>query len=436
MITTLAHEFFLLNQERLIALGLALTCGIILLLIGSLAWRYEWSLLGITTTLFVASYPLIWCAWKVYSLWRDTLMQLTTYTHILRSGKHNLKMKRQHPDDLMMQLRQEIERLASTKDQQSQSQVNTEQVLAQILDTWPIPVCLFNSELVLTYRNTSMNLEIETPMLIGSTAKAMGFSFQKGVLSHDKFNQEWQSQTIAYETQIRGKNERHWLFSAINVSKAVKQGQSTAQQKVIRVLAHEIRNSLTPMQSMTDTLLNEENLEQAQTRLVLSRINERSKRLLSFISRYSELAHLPPPRFEWFNFSELTHESLVMLNGIEHELDYKGNELCYGDLPQLSQAMLNILKNAEEACDKPKLIITVQVYSNNTHQIIEVSDNGPGFGNLENALTPFYTTKTEGSGIGLSLCAEIIRNHGGMLQVGHHSSGGANVTMTWPIQET
>jgi nitrogen fixation/metabolism regulation signal transduction histidine kinase len=360
-------------------------------------------------------------------------MQLTTYTQILRNGKQNLKMKPLHPNDLMMQLRQEIESLAEAQYQQSKTQLQTEQIFGQMLDTWPIPVCLFNNKLELTYRNTAMNLAIEAPLLIGTNASQLGFTFKKGVLLHAKFNQEWQSQTISYDDQNQGKEGKHWLFSAINVSKAVNQSQSTTQQKVIRVLAHEIRNSLTPMQSMTDTLLNDETLEISQTRLVLSRINERSKRLLSFIGKYSELSRLPSPKFEWFNCSALVQDARVTLSNVEHRLDYQGNELCYGDREQISQVMLNVLMNAKEANNKPKLIITIQVYSNSTQQVIKVTDNGTGFGNLENALTPFYTTKDNGSGIGLSLCAEIIRNHGGVLRVSNHKQGGANITMTWPL---
>jgi signal transduction histidine kinase len=278
-----------------------------------------------------------------------------------------------------------------------------------------------------------MNIAVEAPMLVGSSAKELGFVLKKNILSHPKFNQEWQNQTISYDDQSQDKNDKHWLFSAINVSKAVNQSQSTTQQKIIRVLAHEIRNSLTPMQSMTDTLLSEEEFEQTQTRLVLSRINERSKRLLLFISRYSELSHLPPPKFEWFSFTDLINDSRVILNDIEHSIDYQGNELCYGDMSQISQVMVNVLKNAKEASDKPELDIRIQVYSNSTHQIIEVTDNGPGFGNLENALTPFYTTKAQGSGIGLSLCSEIIRNHGGTVKVSNQEYDGASITMTWPL---
>ncbi len=424
-----------LNQEKWLITGLTATCFIILALISSLTWSLEWSLLSIATTLFIASYPLIWVAWKVYSFWRDTLMQLTTYTQILQNDKQNLRMTEQNPDNLTTHLRKEIERLAASKHKQASNQLTTDHLLSQILETWPIPVCLFDNELILTYRNSAMSQAIDRPMLIGLHASELGFKEEKGTLIHKQFKNEWQSQAISYVYQNQDKKEKHWLFSAINVSKTLNQHQSTTQQRVIRVLAHEIRNSLTPMQSMADTLLSSETLDMGQAKLVLNRVNERSKKLLSFIGKYSELSHLPVPKFEWFNFAELLEDAKVTLGDTANKIDYQGNELCFGDIEQISQVMINILKNAKEASDKPELIIKVRIYSKNTNQIIEVADNGPGFGNLDNVLIPFYTTKNDGSGIGLSLCAEIIRNHGGNIQVSNSASGGAIVKMSWPLSQ-
>jgi signal transduction histidine kinase len=79
----------------------------------------------------------------------------------------------------------------------------------------------------------------------------------------------------------------------------------------------------------------------------------------------------------------------------------------------------------------------INAYYQQDHQLIEIEDNGPGFANLDNVLTPFYTTKSEGSGIGLSLCAEIIKNHNGQLSVENRQNNsaivGAKILMNWPI---
>jgi len=106
----------------------------------------------------------------------------------------------------------------------------------------------------------------------------------------------------------------------------------------------------------------------------------------------------------------------------------------------MAQILINIFKNAQEACDEAPCKIDVSLYYRQensqgyqqTKQVIKINDNGPGFANLDNALTPFYTTKSHGSGIGLSLCAEITRNHGGEFIL-TNTDIGAKITMSWPV---
>jgi signal transduction histidine kinase len=265
-------------------------------------------------------------------------------------------------------------------------------------------------------------------MLLGSLAKNLGFVFKDSRICHPKFDHKWQCQTISYLQH----EKKQWLFSALDISQLLNQAQSVTQQSLIRVLGHELRNSLTPMYSMTDTLLSNECLDEQQTRLVLTRIKKRSHRLLSFIGEYSQLAQLPPPKLKQFSFTEILAEAESMLNAANCHISFQGSEQCFGDIEQIAQVMINLLKNAFEACDSNNSEIDVKAYHQQQLQVIEVSDNGPGFANLDNVLTPFYTTKQHGSGIGLSLCAEIIRNHGGQLKVTNNANGGANITMQWP----
>ena len=99
--------------------------------------------------------------------------------------------------------------------------------------------------------------------------------------------------------------------------------------------------------------------------------------------------------------------------------------------------IINLVKNAQEANANTQTNIVIKAYYKQEQQIIEIADNGPGFANFNNVLTPFYTTKSEGSGIGLSLCAEIIKNHSGQLNVDNiyqlEKITGAKVSMQWPL---
>jgi len=419
-----------MSHEKWLVSGLSITVIIILSLTAALTWSIGWSPLAIATILFFIFYPLTWSAWKGYQFWCLSIMQLTTFTQVLREGEKNLRFKKQHKSNLLLELQKEIISLAHENSDRDEQNLTVEALLSNILDAWSVPVCLFDHHLQLTYRNNAMNELLQQPMLIGSGAKDLGFCLDEHGFSHPIFDDKWQCQSIRYAKQ--GKD--NWLFSAINISKLLSKNQSTTQNNLIRVLGHELRNSLTPMSSMADTLLCSEVLNEAQTRKVLSRIQQRSDRLMKFIERYSQLSQLPPAQPTWFDFSEALAEAKAMVNE-NCQVQFQGNNQCYGDVHQVLQVLINVLKNAQEACLVEICKVNIKMYLVKNEQFIEITDNGSGFASLDNVLTPFYTTKTHGSGIGLSLCAEIARNHHGQLFVSNISNGGAKISMTWPTQQ-
>ncbi|WP_019027163.1 sensor histidine kinase [Colwellia piezophila] len=423
------------SHEQWLALGLTSTLIVILILVSALTYSLGWSKLAVATLVFLLCYPLIWLAWRCYHFWRQAIMQLTTYTQVIREGETNLRFKAQHPDNLLAGLQQEISALALGNEQKVKQNQTLENVLSHILDSWPIPVCLFDENNQLTYRNIAMKEKIQQPMLMGTSAADLGFVMENDTLTHSQFNQQWQCQSISYLYQ----QKKCHIFSALDISQPLHQQQSITQQNLIRVLAHELRNSLTPMASMADTLLCNDSFNEEQVRMVLGRIKIRSERLLSFINQYSQLSHLPAPKSTWFDFNTLLDEAKAMITE-PCTIHYQGNAQCYADEQQMAQILINIFKNAQEACEKESCEISVCIFyqqdslQGNQHgrQVIEIIDNGPGFANLDNALTPFYTTKSHGSGIGLSLCAEITRNHGGEFSLENIDSG-AKIIMSWPV---
>jgi two-component system nitrogen regulation sensor histidine kinase NtrY len=416
-----------MSHEKWLVSGLSITVMIILSLTTALTWTLGWSHLAIATLLFFMFYPLAWLACKGYQFWCVSIMQLTTFTQVLREGEQNLRFKKQHKHNLLLELQKEISLLAHKNVDKNKQNILVEKLLIDIFDVWSVPVCLFDHRLQLTYRNNAMNELLQQPMIIGTVAKDLGFHLIENILSHPIYDDKWQCQNIRYVQQ--GKD--NWLFAAVDISQLLNKNQSTTQNNLIRVLGHELRNSLTPMSSMADTLLCSEVLNEAQTRKVLSRIQQRSDRLMTFIEQYSQLSQLPPAQPKWFDFSAILVEAKAMVDET-CQVYFQGNNQCYGDVNQLAQVLINILKNAQEASTKSKCLVNITIYSVKNEQVIEITDNGPGFANLDNVLTPFYTTKSHGSGIGLSLCAQITRNHQGQVSVSNISDGGARISMTWP----
>ncbi len=390
-------------------------------------WSLQWSLLAIATLLFVIAYPLIWLAWKIYSYWCQSLRQLTSYTQMLKEGETNIRFKSHPKKSLLRDLQKEITLLSQANKVQADQSINS--TLLSSIEMWALPICLFDQQQQLVYRNQAMNEQLQQPMLLGEQAKALGFTFVQDNYSHSCFTDNWQCHSMHFNHQ----NKTYYLFAAINSTALIKQKQSITQKNLIRVLSHELRNSLTPMWSMTETLLSNDGLDEATTKQVLQRINQRSQRLLAFISEYNQLAQLPKPDPKWHEFKSIVDDATLAIAEKNAEVSCIGARQCYGDAIQIAQILINLMKNSCEANADHFTCIDISLYIENKQQYLEFTDNGPGFANLENVLTPFYTTKPHGSGIGLSLCAEIVHNHSGKIEIINLASGGAKVTISWPI---
>ncbi|HXZ61047.1 MAG TPA: ATP-binding protein [Steroidobacteraceae bacterium] len=203
-------------------------------------------------------------------------------------------------------------------------------------------------------------------------------------------------------------------------------------KKVIRVIAHELNNSLAPITSLAHSgqLLAREAAD-ARLARIFDTIGERAAHLATFIEGYARFAKLPRPRPEpvaWAPF-------LARLEGttpFRVEGPLPGDPASF-DARQLEQVMINLLKNAAES-GSPPAEITVAVRLTAPGFRIEVADRGTGLSEdtLRDALLPFYSTKPTGTGLGLTLCREIVEAHGGRLSLANRAGGGALVTLWLP----
>jgi nitrogen fixation/metabolism regulation signal transduction histidine kinase len=203
-------------------------------------------------------------------------------------------------------------------------------------------------------------------------------------------------------------------------------------KRVIRVIAHELNNSLAPINSLAHSgQLLARAPDTAQLSRVFDTIAERAAHLGSFIDGYARFAKLPRPRpaaVSWAQF--LARLEGAMPFRIEGPVP---DSAASFDASQIEQVMINLLKNAAESGSQPE-DITVGVRADTPGFRVEVGDRGSGLSDttLRDALLPFYSTKPTGTGLGLTLCREIIEAHGGRLSLANRPGGGALVTVWLP----
>jgi two-component system nitrogen regulation sensor histidine kinase NtrY len=203
-------------------------------------------------------------------------------------------------------------------------------------------------------------------------------------------------------------------------------------KKVIRVIAHELNNSLAPIRSLAHSgSLLAVRAESADLERVFATIGDRASHLATFIEGYAKFAKLPKPRpvpVAWQPF--LARISAAQPFRIEGSLPQR--EATF-DVGQLEQVMINLLKNAAESGSAPEAV-TVGVHPRAQGFLIEVADRGTGLSEqvLRDALLPFFSTKPSGTGLGLTLCREIIEAHGGRLTLANRPGGGAMVSIHLP----
>ncbi len=220
------------------------------------------------------------------------------------------------------------------------------------------------------------------------------------------------------------------VISIGNIHEELARKEVESWEKLTRILTHEIMNSLAPVTSISHTLLSSSG--DAETmRQGLETIHTTSGRLLRFVDSFRAVTRIPAPQKAPFYLSELVAEllSLIPHEGIEIETSIEPEDtMLYADRALMSQVMVNLLKNAAEAllaqdCDH-KITIRSTIDAEERIQI-EITNNGSAIPAevAENIFTPFFTTKTDGSGIGLAVSRQIVRLHGGSLRLKHNSEG-------------
>ncbi len=250
-------------------------------------------------------------------------------------------------------------------------------------------------------------------------------------------------------TRIKTEKEDFTLISVQNIRQELDEKELESWQKLIRVLTHEIMNSATPITSLSSSLFEmlqrpkEDPLtDKEKQRIVtgLEAIHDRSSGLMRFTQAYQELTRIPQPRVESIPIGDLIHRLEILGKAQLEDKDIALHiattvnvQYIKGDINLLDQVFLNLLTNAIEALHG-RQNPTIEIHFSGTDEgktMIRFMDNGVGMTEdiREQIFVPFFTTREEGSGIGLSLCKQIIRLHGGLLGVESSKNQGTSFTI-------
>ncbi|MDX2000369.1 MAG: ATP-binding protein [Thermoanaerobaculia bacterium] len=225
-----------------------------------------------------------------------------------------------------------------------------------------------------------------------------------------------------------------------DVSRPLREEERQAWKRLLRVLGHELGNSLAPIRSLAETLgrLFERDPRPADfdddARRGLALIAERSEALSRFVGAYSRLARLPPPRRGPVDLGTLVRRAAALEQRVPVVVEPGPPLTARVDADQLEQALINLIQNAAEASlagGGRGVRITWCLPAGGGFEL-QIEDDGPGLANPDNLFVPFYTTKPQGSGIGLVLAREISEAHGGGLELADRPEGGCRATVRLP----
>lgn len=222
-----------------------------------------------------------------------------------------------------------------------------------------------------------------------------------------------------------------------DISSEIAENEQESWSKLIRVLTHEIMNTVTPIASLSETLLTFEGVNE-EVRTGLDTISQSSRGLIKFVDSYRNLTRVAPPVKKAFYFKELAERVInltreqALMSGVQCSYVEKSEDIIlYADEGQITQILINLVKNAIQA-DAKKVEITAEI-NLSEHIIINVFNDGSPISkeSQEEIFVPFFTTKQEGTGIGLSLSRQIMRLHNGTLALTRSDDKGTIFTLTF-----
>ncbi len=248
-------------------------------------------------------------------------------------------------------------------------------------------------------------------------------------------NEQQSARWVVKRTSFRLRGIPHTLFVLSDVSAALREEERIAWKRLIRVLGHEINNSLTPIKSIAGSLRgrlvswNDGSGEKADFERGLEVIENRSESLNRFLQAYRQLMGLPAPRLAQVSLASLVQRVAQLERRVAVTVATEADVVLQVDADHIEQALINLVRNAADAELSPDAAtggaaqVEINWYTSGNEVVISILDNGPGLTNADNLFVPFYTTKPGGTGIGLVLAQQIAQAHRGSVQLANRTDG-------------
>jgi nitrogen fixation/metabolism regulation signal transduction histidine kinase len=367
------------------------------------------------------------------------LQTLANVVAALSEDDYSFRARGAQRNDAMGDLAMEINALAGMLQSQRAGALEAMALVERVMSSMQSPVLAFDpgERLVLANSAAERVLGLEINKAMGRPAKELKLAYLVEAGDDDLLSLGSGQQATRWMVKRAGFRLRgvpHTLVALADVSAALREEERLAFERLIRVLGHEINNSLTPIKSITESLRGRirtavQNEEAADFERGLEVIGSRAESLNRFLQAYRQLMGLPAPRLEAVPLSKLVARVAQLETRATVSIAGADDLVLSIDPDQIQQALINLVRNAAEAAmsldarneGEPRVEIGWERAG--TEVAIAIVDNGPGLTNASNLFVPFYTTKPSGTGIGLVLAQQIAQAHRGTVELSNRTDG-------------